>query len=146
MSSLLSPRRKCILEQLLENGGEASVDEIISGILSLENKEVNYKSRKSVYVSLMQTHLPRLEKEGIVRYDKRLGKIILINLPDDLKMYVETVKKFDIPWSVYYLSLSILMLFLGFIFNSFGLIVASAIFGCSSAINVLTQKIKIKNG
>ncbi len=145
MGFLLSPRRKCILEQLSENGGEASVEEIISRILALENKEMNYKSRKSVYVSLMQTHLPRLEKEGIVRYDKRLGKVILINLPDDLKMYVETVDKFDIPWSVYYLALSISMLFIGFIFNSFALIVASTIFGCSSIINIFTQKIKIKN-
>lgn len=146
MSSLLNPRRKCILELLSENGGEASVEEIISRILAFENKERNHKSRKSVYVSLMQTHIPRLEKEGIVRYDKKLGKIILINMPDDLKMYIETVGKFDIPWSVYYLSLSILMFLIGFFFNSFGLIVASAIFGCSSAINILTQKIKIKNG
>ncbi|MEM0503262.1 MAG: hypothetical protein QXX76_00240 [Archaeoglobaceae archaeon] len=146
MGILLSPRRKCILEHLSQNGGEASVEEVISKILELENKERNYKSRKSVYVSLMQTHLPRLEKEGIVKYDKKMGKIILINLPDDLKMYVETVGKFDIPWSIYYLSLSILMLFVGFIFNNFALIVASAIFGCSSAINVFTQKIKIKSG
>ncbi|MEM3927794.1 MAG: hypothetical protein QXT07_02480, partial [Archaeoglobaceae archaeon] len=61
MGILLSPRRKCILEHLSQNGGEASVEEVISKILELENKERNYKSRKSVYVSLMQTHLPRLE-------------------------------------------------------------------------------------
>lgn len=145
MSSLLSPRRKCILEHLLKNGGEADIDEIISRILEFENKERNYKSRKSVYVSLMQTHLPRLEREGIVKYERNLGKIVLINLPEDLNMYVETVGKFDIPWSVYYLSLSTLMLFIGIFFSDFTLITVSAIFACSATINILTQKIKIKN-
>ncbi|MDK2877017.1 MAG: hypothetical protein PWQ22_1427 [Archaeoglobaceae archaeon] len=38
MSALLTPRRKCILEHLSENGGEASVEEIISRILAFEKK------------------------------------------------------------------------------------------------------------
>lgn len=146
MSVLLTPRRKCILEHLSENGGEASVEELISKILELENKERNYKTRKSVYVSLMQTHLPKLEKEGFVRYDRNLGKILLISLPNGSDLYFETVGKFDIPWSFYYLFLSVLMLFLGLFFQSFPLTVASSIFAVSSAINVFTQKIKIRNG
>lgn len=146
MSALLTPRRKCILEHLSENGGEASVEEIISRILALEKKERNYKSRKSVYVSLMQTHFPRLEREGIVRYDRNSGKIILINLPEGLDLYAETVGKFDVPWSVYYLLLSILMLFLGLFFQNFALVVASTIFMISSLVNILSQKIKIKSG
>jgi DNA-binding transcriptional ArsR family regulator len=146
MSLLLTPRRKCILKHLSENGGEANVEELISRILTLENKERNYKTRKSVYVSLMQTHLPRLEREGIVRYDRKMGKIVLIALPEGSDLYAETVGKFDIPWSAYYLSLSILMLILGIFFQSFPLIIASAVFTVSSTINILTQKIKIKNG
>lgn len=146
MSLLLTPRRKCIIEHLSENGGEASVEDLISAILNSENKERNCRTRKSVYVSLMQTHLPRLEKEGVVRYNRNMGKIVLINLPEDLKLYAETVGKFDIPWSIYYLSLSILVLLIGLFFNNFSLIIASSIFACSSAINILTQKIKIKSG
>lgn len=146
MSALLTPRRKCILEHLSENGGEASVEEIISRILALEKKERNYKSRKSVYVSLMQTHFPRLEREGIVRYDRNSGKIVLITLPEGINLYAETVGKFDVPWSVYYLLLSILMLFLGFLFQNSALVVSSGIFTISSAINIFTQKIKIKSG
>ncbi|MEM3139622.1 MAG: hypothetical protein QXU17_05435 [Archaeoglobaceae archaeon] len=146
MSILLSPRRKCILELLSQNGGEASVEEIISAILSSENKERNYKSRKSVYVSLMQTHLPRLEKEGVVRYNRNMNKIVLINLPEDLKLYAETVGKFDIPWSIYYFSLSILMLLIGLILNNFALLLTSSIFATSSIVNIFTQKIKIKKG
>ncbi|NHW88773.1 MAG: hypothetical protein HA490_03875 [Archaeoglobales archaeon] len=96
----MSPRRKCIAEHLAKNGGEAEIEDIISSILDLENKERNHKSRKSVYVSLMQTHLPKLEKEGIVRYDKRLGKLYLVNVPEGFELYTETVGKYDIPWSI----------------------------------------------
>ncbi|MDI9611082.1 MAG: hypothetical protein QFX36_07115 [Archaeoglobales archaeon] len=134
------------MEHLSENGGEASVEDLISAILNSENKERNYRSRKSVYVSLMQTHLPRLEKEGIVRYNKSLGKIALISLPEGFKLYAETVGRYDVPWSVYYLFLSILMLLFGLVFQSFALTVASSIFTCSSVINILTQKIKIRSG
>lgn len=146
LSMLMSPRRKCIVEHLAKNGGEAEIEDIISSILDLENKERNHKSRKSVYVSLMQTHLPKLEKEGIVRYDKRLGKLYLVNVPEGFELYTETVGKYDIPWSIYYFSLSILIAAIGLYFSNISSVIVSAVFAASAAINILSQKIKIRNG
>lgn len=142
---LMTPRRKCIVEHLMKNGGEAELEDIISSILTLENKERNHKSRKSVYVSLMQTHLPKLEREGVIRYDRRLGKISLISVPEGVEVYAETVKRFDIPWSFYYLFLAILTALIGLYFESLCTAIVSAVFAVSALVNIFTQKIKIRN-
>ncbi len=136
-------RRRWLLEYLVSNGGEAELNEVISHILMLEGKDESSRTRKSVYVSLLQTHLPKLEREQIVKYERSESKIVLINLPDDVKMYFETVGKWDIPWSKYYFFLSIVALF--FSIYSFSIIgtAVSATFLTSSLVHIFTSKIKI---
>lgn len=79
------------------------------------------KVRKSIYVSLLQTHLPKMEKMGIVNYDREMDRLELTAAAENLSVYLETVEKGDIPWSHYYVGLSIvallgsLLVFTGFV-------------------------------
>lgn len=41
--------------------------------------------RESVRVSLHHTHLPRLEREGFVRYDRETGRVELAEVPELLE-------------------------------------------------------------
>ncbi|MBE8539712.1 DUF7344 domain-containing protein [Geoglobus acetivorans] len=62
-------RRMLMIIFLLENDGNATVREITNYIVE-KNKKDGHKFRKSVYVSLKQTHIPMLEREGFLRMER----------------------------------------------------------------------------
>jgi hypothetical protein len=136
-------RRRALLEYLSKNDGVADLDSAISHILTCEGKEVTNKTRKSVYVSLLQTHIPKLESENILKFVKSEGKIVLLHLPDDIKMYLETVERGDISWGMYYFFLSLIALGASvYLSNLFGILL-SILLMISSATNIYSNKIKI---
>jgi len=67
---LSNTRRRMVLYYLREYGAPASVQEIAERIAALENEippeELSRQQRKRVYVSLYQTHLPKLNEAGII--------------------------------------------------------------------------------
>lgn len=66
-------RRRYILYYLNYNDGVATVDELVERIAAWESgsasEDVPSRKRESVYSSIYQTHLPKLEQIGLVRYD-----------------------------------------------------------------------------
>jgi len=56
-------------------------------------------------VSLLQTHIPKLESLKVITYNRE-DNVELLPASHDFDIYVETVKKGDIPWSQFYLGLS----------------------------------------
>lgn len=70
---LSSPRRRRVVRYLLLNDGEVSSGTLVDAIAALEaapgSDSPETGDRKSVYVSLRQTHLPRLAEAGVVEYD-----------------------------------------------------------------------------
>jgi len=106
---LQNDRRRCVLE-VLRNKGNQSVRSLSEEIARLETGAEEPKSsiRKSVYVSLIQTHIPKMESLGVVTYDKEKDSVELLPASRNFDVYMETVKKGDIPWSQYYLGVSIL--------------------------------------
>lgn len=119
---LQNDRRRCVLEILRNKGGQ-SVRSLSEEIARLEagTEEPKSSVRKSIYVSLIQTHIPKMENLGVVIYDREKDSVELLPASRDFDVYMETVKKGDIPWSQYYLGVSILaiigslIIFAGFI-------------------------------
>ncbi|WP_144906549.1 DUF7344 domain-containing protein [Halobellus captivus] len=66
--------------------------------------EITSAERKTVYTSLQQTHLPRLDRAGVIEFDG--NEITLTDRVDRLDIYLDIVPESSIPWSVYYLGLS----------------------------------------
>lgn len=101
-SILSNTRRRLALTYLAKQGGAANADELTDGVTSLETDGDNSDTtRKSVYSSLHQTHLPKLAEEGLVRRDDQ--RIELTRDGTKLVRYLTRDPSRDRRWSVYYL-------------------------------------------
>ena len=67
-------------------------------------EEITSAERKRVYTSLQQTHLPTLDRAGMVNFEN--GEVELTDRADELDVYLDVVPGDSIPWGMYYLGLS----------------------------------------
>ena len=71
---LSSSRRRYIIYFLHEEGAPVSLNDLATRIAAEENdrpvEEVTDSERQRVYISLYQTHLPKLEEADIITYDE----------------------------------------------------------------------------
>lgn len=106
---LQNDRRRYVLE-FLRTQGSQSIRSLSEEIARVESRTEEPKSnvRKSVYISLLQTHIPKMENLGIIAYNREQDTVELLPASRDFDVYMETVKKGDIPWSQFYLGLSAL--------------------------------------
>ncbi|RBI60995.1 hypothetical protein DMJ13_14770 [halophilic archaeon] len=109
---LRNERRRRTIEHLREIDGTLTVDELAEHIATLETDESPppRNVRKSVYVSLHQTHLPKLDDLGIVEYDQRSKELQLTDRAREVEVYMEVVPEHDVSWATYYLGLGVLEL------------------------------------
>jgi len=105
-------RRRFVLYYLQQSDGDATVRELASEIAAWENDvepaAVTYKQRKRVYTSLYQSHLPKMDEYGVVEYERNRGDVHLTPAGESLDAYLEVVSGDDVPWSDYFLGLSML--------------------------------------
>jgi hypothetical protein len=70
---LSSSRRRHVLRQLEECGGESSINDLAEHIAAVENDKpvsaLSSQERKRVYVSLYQAHLPRMAEVDVLSLD-----------------------------------------------------------------------------
>ena len=106
---LQNNRRRHVLEYLQSNGSQ-SVRDISEAVACIEagTDEPVSSVRKSIYVSLLQTHLPKMEKLGILTFNGTGDKVELMPAASDVNLYLETVEEGNISWGQYYLGLSVL--------------------------------------
>ena len=115
---LSNARRRYVLHYLKQrNGaGPVSLRELVDQVAAWEFNttidQLESSDRKSVYTSLKQTHLPRLDEFGIINYNESRGHVELTEQADEVQLYLEYVPADDITWSQYYLGLSGLCAFL----------------------------------
>ncbi|WP_115862749.1 DUF7344 domain-containing protein [Halorussus litoreus] len=107
---LRNDRRRRALKRLRSVGEQMDVDELAEHIASVETGESPPPRdvRKSVYVSLHQTHLPKLNELDIIEYDQRDQQIELRDRAEQVEVYMEVVPEGDISWATYYLGVSVL--------------------------------------
>lgn len=97
---LSSPRRRFAIRLLYEKPDRIrTLQQLSEYVAARENHiqvgEVTQAERKRVYVSLYQTHVPKLQEAGIVRYDHDTGHIKLTNRLGRVGTYL------DIPIQTY---------------------------------------------
>jgi hypothetical protein len=76
---LNNSRRRLVIVLLDELGPRLTVDDAAQAIAAIEHDcpiaDLGSQQRKRVYISLIQSHLPRLDRTGIVQYEE--GRKIL---------------------------------------------------------------------
>ncbi|MDY6774994.1 MAG: winged helix-turn-helix domain-containing protein [Halobacteria archaeon] len=102
---LRNERRRRVIQCLQKGMGEMSLRELAEDIASAETGESPppRNIRKSVYNALHQVHLPKLEDQGIVDYDKNKKKVSMRrNAVREVSPYMDLVTKYGVTWSDYY--------------------------------------------
>ncbi|UIO99193.1 hypothetical protein Hbl1158_11710 [Halobaculum sp. CBA1158] len=88
----------------------AEIGELAEHVAAWENgvdpAEVDSTQRRRAYVSLHQTHLPRLDDAGVLTYESTREEIELTETGENLSVYMDVVPGDDIPWSEFYLGLA----------------------------------------
>lgn len=106
---LSSPRRRYVLYLLREAGEPVELTTLAEQVAAWENEtdidDITEQERKRVYVSLYQTHIPRLDDAGIVEYDKETGMVALAAEATGIDAYLDSSND-DVPWEWIYLSLA----------------------------------------
>ncbi|MCD6443936.1 hypothetical protein J7L70_02905 [Candidatus Bathyarchaeota archaeon] len=124
---LSNPRRRAFIKILDGLGGEAHLKELARRVVKTETEEPSSKDTKSVYISLMQNHLPILERAGMVSYDEASSTVRLQTLPRNVRLLIEVVEGRDISWSQYYIVLGAASMALSIMFSD---LIASVISTC----------------
>jgi len=104
---LRNDRRRNVIKCLQDRGREVSLRDLAEHIAEIETDESPPPSniRDSVYVSLHQTHLPKLDDTGIVDYDSDRKTIILRKPARQIDLYMEVVTQYGVTWATYYRAL-----------------------------------------
>lgn len=100
-----------VLKYLRQGGGSVGMKELAGQIAAMENdvpiSELTSQQRKRVYVSLYQTHLPKMAEMGAIEYNKEEGIVRDTEQTDEIDRYLTTPEQSTYPWKVHYLVLGI---------------------------------------
>jgi hypothetical protein len=106
---LSSTRRRYVL-YYLKTEGPMELTELAEHVAAQENdteiEDLTKQQRKRVYVSLYQTHVPKLEDAGFVSYDQETGEVELRPKAHDVNQYLGDDRS-SFPWQYIYLPLAI---------------------------------------
>lgn len=107
---LRNERRRYVLHYLERTDeGVVELGELATTIAAWENElsvgEVTSSQRKNVYTTLQQSHLPRMDRVGVVEFDRDRGVVRASSEFTDLTVYLEIVPGREFPWHEYYLGL-----------------------------------------
>jgi DNA-binding transcriptional ArsR family regulator len=104
---LSSTRRRQVLS-LLKNEGPMELTELAEHVAAHENdttvEDLTKQQRKRVYVSLYQTHVPKLEDADLVEYDQDSGIVQLQARASAVDRYMGEQERFG--WQYVYVALA----------------------------------------
>ena len=107
---LSNRRRRFILHCLQDTESAATLSDLAEQVAAWENEteiaRISASERKTVYTSLQQFHLPKMDETGVVEFDRRAGEVHITDAAQELDIYLEVVDEYDIPWSFYYIGFS----------------------------------------
>ena len=107
---LRNDRRRMVLELLGEADDPMTARELSEVIAARESGSdpPPRNVRQSVYISLQQTHLPKLSELGIAAYDGNAKTVAPAGNAAEVGVYMEVVPKYGLAWSEYYAALGVL--------------------------------------
>lgn len=107
---LSNQRRRLVLSLLDDAGGRVEARELAKAIAEVESNQSPppQNIRQSAYVTLHQTHLPKLDELGIVNYDKNNQIVERQERADEVSIYMEKVSRYGLSWSEVYIGISAL--------------------------------------
>jgi len=90
---LQNERRRNVLRYLYDEDGQVSMREIAEQVAAWENdstvQAITSDERQRVYIPLYQSHLPKLDEEGIIEYDQSRGTVQKTPMVAELYEYLE---------------------------------------------------------
>jgi len=108
---LANQRRRATIRHLsvTREGGRTSLRELSETIAARETGESPppRTTRESVYNSLHQTHLPKLEELGVVTYDREAREVQLRERARDVNRYMEVRTEHGLTWSEIYRTIGV---------------------------------------
>lgn len=108
---LSSSRRRQILYHLHRRGGRANLRTLARDTATDETDEtdesVDNDVVKRFYISLYQTHVPKLEQVGLVEYDGDEKTVTLTDRVEDVARVLNEDVEPDRQWAVYYGALAV---------------------------------------
>lgn len=107
---LSNPRRRFIISYLREHD-QTRLQDLASTLAAWENEtsvdQLTNQQRKRVYVSLYQTHIPKLEDAGVITYDQDSGRVAIRDRIDQLDRYIPHRDRTTIDWRRVYLAVAV---------------------------------------
>jgi len=111
---LSSSRRRQILYHLHRRGGSANLRALARDTAADETDEsVDNDAVKRFYISLYQTHVPKLEQVGLVEYDGDEKTVTLTDRVADVARVLNEDIVPDRQWAVYYGALAVVGVAIG---------------------------------
>ncbi|MFB6256902.1 MAG: hypothetical protein ABEH58_09305 [Haloplanus sp.] len=106
---LSNRRRRYALYALLDDDS-ATIGSLAEQVAAWENDcavpEVTPTERKRAYTALQQSHLPKLERTGLISFDRESGRVHPTETLGEMDTHLEVAGKEQPPWDRYYLVLS----------------------------------------
>ena len=145
---LSNPRRRYVLYYLRHESGPVQLTSLAERVATTENEtdveSLADRDRKRVYVSLYQTHVPKLSDAGLVEYDKEAGTV---TLADDAGLIDESITQPErgVSWPLVYLievaigSLALVVTVSAFsqVPQMYVSLLTLILFGCTNLVHVL---------
>jgi len=110
-ATLSNTRRRMVLSYLRTHESPATVEDLSEQIAAAEHgvepESLTRQERKRAYVSLYQTHLPKLAQMGFIDYDEEAGLIEPTDRAVAIDAYLTPVTEEPYPWTTHYRTLAI---------------------------------------
>ena len=109
---LRNERRVHALKYLGEFEGAVSLRELSEEIARRETGQSPppRNIRESVYNSLHQTHLPKLDELGVLEYDRDRKRVRLLEPAEQFDLYMEVTTEHEVTWATYYRTVGVVAL------------------------------------
>lgn len=108
---LSNARRRFVLSYLRDRDEPIVLSELSEEVAAWENdapvEELTDQQIKRVYVSLYQTHIPKLDESGLIEYDKESGEVSLTSTVDELDTYLPDRETEQFPWQLAYAAVAL---------------------------------------
>ena len=107
---LANQRRRFAVHLLKREEETMEIGDMAEQIAAWENDvdmaEITGSDRKRVYTALQQSHLPKMDRAGVVHFNKNRGVVEPTDALQNIDLYMDVVEGKEIPWSEYYIGLS----------------------------------------